>query len=223
MTTSKAKPADRATPTIHKPTTTDAQKVNVTRDTTTAAKQSAGWATAQPFQAAVAVWNKAADDIDANALVLSGLRAQLKLANAKQLVVRRAWSAARKQVYGTLDVQCAGSADDVKAFGFDPIVRVQATLPNATPGPIVTKAGTLSGEVVISWPKGTARHGFLVQTATDAGNPASYSVVIACTKTKLTIDGFTPGAHVFVRVAAVDPSSKTGQTAWTAWVSATAR
>jgi len=171
----------------------------------------------------VAVWNKAADDIDANASVLSGLRAQLKLANAKQSVVRRAWKAARKQVYGTLDVQCAGSADDVKAYGFDPIVRVQAALPNATPGPIVTKAGTLSGEVVVSWPKGTARHGFLVQHATDAANAASYSVVIACTKTKLTIDGFTPGAHVFVRVAAVDPTEKLGQTAWTAWISATAR
>jgi len=221
---SKAKPEDRATPTIHAPTRTDVQKVSVTHAITQSAKQSAGWATAPAVQAAVNAWDKAAADIDANTSVVTGLRSQLRLAEGKQLVLRRAWKAAKKQVLGTLDVQCAGSADDVKAFGFDAFVRVPTGgLSLTPPDPIAVKAGKLSGEVIVSWPKGAAKHGFLVQHTADVANAAIYSAVIACTQAKKTLTGFAPGAHVFVRVAAVDPTEASGQTPWTAWVAATAR
>ena len=221
---SKAKPEDRATPAIHALTRTDAQKVSVTHATTQSAKQSAGWATAPAVQAAVTAWDKAADDIDANTSVIVGLRSQLRLAESKQLVLRRVWTASKKQVLGTLDVQCAGSADDVKAFGFDAFVRVQTGATSLTPpDPIVASAGKLSGELIVSWPKGAAKHGFIVQHTADVANAAVYSAVIVCTRAKKTLTGFAPGAHVFVRVAAVDPTEASGQTPWTAWVAATAR
>jgi hypothetical protein len=223
MAKSKGKPADRATPAIHKSTSTDVQKVDVTREVTQTAKASQGWATAPALQAAVTVWNNAADVIDANRSVITDLGSKLRLAQAKQLVARRAWNAARKQVLGTLDVQCAGSADDVKAFGFDAVVRTTPAGPLAPPDPVVVSPGKLSGEVIVSWPKNATRHGYLVQYATDAANAASYSEVIASTGAKKTLKGLAPGAHVFVHVAAVDPTEASGRSAWTAWVAATAR
>lgn len=37
------------------------------------------------------------------------------------------------------------------------------------------------------------------------------------------LKGMTPGAKVSVRVAAIDPASPTGQSAWSAWVLGNAR
>jgi hypothetical protein len=62
-----------------------------------------------------------------------------------------------------------------------------------------------------------------VQHATDAANPATYSPSLACTKSKFTLTGATSGSSVSFRVAAIDPSSATGQTAWSGWVVGTVR
>ncbi len=73
------------------------------------------------------------------------------------------------------------------------------------------------------WAKGPAGHGFLAQYAADPETPATISAAIACTKPSLALLGMTPGAKLSVRVAAIDPVSPTGQSAWSAWVVGNAR
>jgi len=214
--------ADRARPTIRTATRTDAQKVSVARNVTTSAKQAPGWVTATDLQAATKVWNKAADDMEANASVISGLRLQLSAAETKQIVLRRAWRAGKRQVLGTADVLCAGSADDVKAYGFEVLTHAPGA-PIAPPDTVNTEPGKAPYAVKVTWPKGSGRHGFVLQAATDVSNTATYSAPIPVTGTKYTYKGSISGAVVHFRVAAIDPSEEAGLTAYSAWVAGTTR
>jgi len=219
----KTKVVDKASATIRLATLTDAQKVSVARDVTTSAKHGPGWATAADLQSATVAWNKAADLLESNATQIGQLKLQLHTLETQQLGNRRAWRAAKKQVLGAADVLCAGSADDLKAYGFEVLTRISAGTPVATPDNLTTAPGKAVGQVVVSWLKGGARHGFVVQHGTDVANAASYSAPIPCTTTKYTLSGAPSGSTVYFRVAAIDSSSTTGQSAWSAWVSGTVR
>lgn len=220
----KAKKAvDRAVATVRLATLTDAQKVSVARDVMASAKVAPGWVTAPELQAAFAAWNKAADEIEAQASQIGQLRLALQTLETKQLGSRRSWRAGKKQVLGAVDVLCAGSADDLKAYGFEVLSRTSPGAQIATPDGLKTASGKVLGDVTVSWPKGSARHGFVVQHGTDVANSATYSAPIPCTSRKFTLKGGVSGSIVHFRVAAIDPSSPTGMTAWSAWVSGTVR
>jgi hypothetical protein len=89
---------------------------------------------------------------------------------------------------------------------------------------ITGSPGATAGQATWKWPRGNARHGFLVQHATDVANAATYSPQLACTKTRYTLGGLAPsGSTVSLRVAAVDPHAPTAQSPWSVWVSATVR
>jgi hypothetical protein len=78
--------------------------------------------------------------------------------------------------------------------------------------------GKGSGEVVASWSRGDAIHGFVVQHASDATNVATYAQPIPWTKSRFTLGALATNAVVSFRVAAIDPTSATGISPWTAWV-----
>jgi hypothetical protein len=220
---SKAKPVDRAQPTIKLPTATDSQRVDVARSTTTSMAKSALWGTSPDVQAAAKAWNLSADAIEANAKIIADLHHQLAVAEAKQLANRRDWRACKRQVLSTVSLVCAGSADDVKGFSLEVITYTVAS-PLAAVDGITGSPGAKVGEAAWKWPRGLGRHGFLVQHATDVANVATYSPQLACTKTRYTLGGLAPsGSNVSLRVAAVDPHVPTGQGPWSAWVSATVR
>ena len=223
MAKGKAKPVDRAEPTIKKATGSDAKKVDVAHSTTAAMAKSPLWATAVDVQAAAKAWTQTADDIAANGKVIADLRAQLRVAEAKQQGLRRNYRACRRQVLSTVSLVCAGSADDVKGFNLDVVTRVAGSVLPVVEG-LTGSPGKQVGEATAKWLRGAARHGFLVQHATNASDASTYSASIACTKSKYTLGGAGPsGSTVYFRVAAVDPRSPTGQTPWTAWVAATVR
>src|SRR5436309_2049375 len=94
----KANPVVRVRPGISKPTSTDAQKVDTTRSSTVAMKASTDWQSATDVQTNVTGWNKSADDIEANAKIVTELKDQLKAAVAKQRTLRQKWSVCTKQV-----------------------------------------------------------------------------------------------------------------------------
>ncbi len=217
MSKSKAKQVDQARATIRSATLTDAEMASVARNVTTSAKAAPGWATAPDLQAATTAWTKAADALDANASKIAQLKSQTATLDAQQMGVRRAWRTAKRQVLGAADALCAGSADDLKANGFDVLTRVAPGTPIAPPDSVTVKPGKAIGQVAASWPKGSARHGFVVQHGTDVANPATYATPVPCTATKFTLSGAQTGSNVSFRVAAVDPSSPTNQTAWSAW------
>src|ERR1700722_16457318 len=109
---------DQALPAITKPKDTDVEKVQCTQSMGAAMEACAGWAAAGDVQTAAKAWTGTADAIDANATLISGLRDQLRTAEAKQLTLRRGWRAAASQVLSTINVACNGSVDALKAFGF---------------------------------------------------------------------------------------------------------
>jgi hypothetical protein len=79
------------------------------------------------------------------------------------------------------------------------------------------------GEAVFSWDVGNARHGFIVQHATDVANAATHSANLPSTRATFTLKGGTPSSTVHFRVAAIDPSSETDMGPWSDWVSGLAR
>jgi len=213
---------DRAVATIRKKISTDALKVSVTNQITQAMPQSPNWSAATDVQSAVKTWSAGAAALDANAKVITNLRAQLKAAEAKQLTLRRDWATAKAQVLVNVTVFCGGSADMVKGFNLDVITRTRLGMLPA-PTNLTVNPGKVPGEVASTWDKGLAGHGFLVQHATDPTNAATVSASIPSTKPKFTLGGMPQGANVSIRVAAIDPASPTGMSPWTAWIVGNAR
>jgi hypothetical protein len=220
---SNTKQVDQATPTITQPTNTDAKKVAVAQALVAQMAKSPLWATSPDVQAAAKAWGTSATNLTTNVAAIAALKTQLKVAEAAQLTLRRSWRVAKKQVLSTVDTACAGSADAVKGFSFD-VLEHEMAPPQAAPSGLVGAPGASPGEATIKWSRGSALHGFLVQHATDAANATTYSAVSASTKTRYTLGGLAPsGSAVWVRVAAIDPHAASGQSPWSAWVSATVR
>jgi len=189
---------------------------------TTSMQASSNWAAATDVQGAVKVWNKGADDLEANAKEVAKLRDQLSTAENKQLGLRRDWKAATSQVVSTVNVFCGGSADMVTGFNFD--LRSHAgSSAQGVVGGLTVSTGKQIGEVVAGWVRGTANNGFVVQWATDPGNAATYSALTPWTKRKYTLGGAPSGSTVHFRVAAVDSTQKSGIGPWSAWASGTVR
>jgi hypothetical protein len=119
-------------------------------------------------------------------------------------------------------VLCNGSAEKVTGLALDVETRARLGALGA-PADLAVNPGAGSGEVAASWLRGNARHGFVVQHATDAANPATYAPPMPWTKTRFTLGGLAPNATVSFRVAAIDPTSATGASPWSAWVVGNAR
>lgn len=213
----KKPPVDRAEATIKRSTRTDGEKVSVTHEIAQAMPSSPLWANAAALQAAVKAWDGTATSIDAQAKVVAGLRVQLKNAMATLASLRRDWQAAKATVLSNATVVGGGSADDVKGLSLDVMSHARLGALSAPAG-LAVAPGKVPGDITASWERGVARHGFLVQHASDPNAPATISAPVACTKQKLALTGMPVGASLSFRVAAIDPASPTGQTPWSAWV-----
>ncbi len=222
MSKTKSQAADQATATIARSTKTDVLKVTVTHEIAAAMPQSSLWATSPALQTAVKAWDGDATAIDAQAKVVSGLRAQLKTAVAMQASLRRNWQVSKTQVLSIATGICGGSADQVKTLNLDVVSHARHGLLPAPTGLTVTP-GSLNGVVQAVWTRGLGSHGFLVQHATNPADPTTYSASIACTKHKLVLSGMPAGAALSFRVAAIDPAAASGQSPWSSWVVGNAR
>jgi hypothetical protein len=218
----KAPHVVRAAPRLKKGKKTDTNMVSVTRSQTATMQKSPDWASATAVQTSVASWKQGRRRDRGQRQVIAALLDQHKTAVAKQRVLRMQWSSAARQVVTDVNTCCDGAAEKVQGFGFDLATHTILAVLDA-PANLVSSIGKQPGEAVITWDKGSANHGFLVQHATDVATPATYSGSIASTKPKYTISGATSGSVVHVRVAAIDPRSATGQSPWSAWIAATVR
>jgi hypothetical protein len=216
----KASHVDRAMPAIRKPRRTDADKLTLTRSMSDTIKASPEWGAAIDVQAATNGWNTAADAIDAQAKMVASLEDQLNTAVSHLGVLRRDWQAATKHLTSTVNVFCKGSVNRVKAFGFDVVTRGTRT-PLVAPSDLAATKGKTLGAVNASWSRGSARNGFVVQHAMDPANPATYSAFVPCTKPRYTLEGAPSGSLVYLRVAAVDPTEKSGLGPWSEWTGGT--
>ena len=218
----KAKPVDRAVPVMRKPKRSDAMKVAAASTTVTAMQGSSLWNSNPALQASANAWNAAATTLGSNATVIADLRSKLATALAAQRGYRRDWTDALKHVLASAAVVTQGSADQVHELGLD--VRTHATPGGLVPAPtgLAALPTKVVGEVVVGWDLGSAKHGFIVQHATDVANATTISDSIPCTKRKFKLSGLASGNMVHVRVAAIDPASSSGQSPWSDWVAAQA-
>jgi hypothetical protein len=219
----KVKPVAKATPVIRKPKGTDGEKISVTRGITSTMQKAPQWNASPDLQAAATAWNTAADVVENNAKVITAARNALAALEATQRAARQDWKLATRKMTATVAVVSEGSPDTVHLLGFDVFTHVAAIAQEAAPSGLVSQPGSAPGEAVISWQKGTARHGFLVQRATDPANAGTYSAAIPCTRTKYVDQGEKSATVVYFRVAAIDPTKATGLSPWSDWVSCTVR
>ena len=185
-------------------------------------KQSPDWASATAVQTAVTAWSKAADALGAGASGIANLRAQLKTAEAAQAALRRDWDTARMGVTTAVTVFAGGSAETVLGFNLDVVTHARIG-PLGAPIDLTVNPGKDPGQIQAAWANGVAVHGFVAQHATDPNTAATISAGIPCTKPKLLVSGLTSGASLSFRVAAIDPTSATGMSPWSAWVVGNAR
>jgi hypothetical protein len=212
--------APRVKPSLGKPRGTSAEMAATTVSTVAAMKASPDWAAATDVQTAVARWSSSASDVAANAAVIAQLKDQLAVAVAHQQTLENTWSVCTAQVLTSVDAYCANSPVKIQGFGLVAVSKTVRGLLGA-PSNVGTLPGPLPGEVRCEWDRGLADHGFVLQHATDTGNPATYSPSIPCTKVKYTLAASPSGAVVHFRVAAIDPHAATGQSPWSGWVSGT--
>jgi hypothetical protein len=208
--------------TIKRSTRTDAEKVTVTSEISQAMQSSPDWSASPALQAVVKTWSVAATSIDTQVKMAAGLRAQLKNAMATLGSLRCDWQVAKEQVTSTATSVCAGSPDRVKALNLDVVVYARIGALGAPVG-LAAVPGTGNGQVDLTWTKGDAIHGWLVQYATDPATPASFSATTPSTKRKITLSGLPHGVNLSFRIAAIDPASATGMSPWSAWITATVR
>jgi hypothetical protein len=219
MSKTKASSVKRAKPLVRKPKS-DVAAVTMTRSKTTAMKGSSLWAQSPDLQAANTAWNKAADAMEKNAKDILDLRTQLSVLETAQVGLRHEWDAATEHMTGVVSVASQGDPALVLELGYDVRTRTLAGS-IAAPEGLQAALGKAVGEARFTWIRGDARHGFIVQHASDVANQATYSVPAVTTRVKYTLKGAT--APVYFRVAAIDPSSPTGQSPWSAWVAGTVR
>jgi len=219
---SKVKPAELAKPFLKASKNTDVEKIHVTRATTTSMQGAPAWSTTPALQSANAVWNQKADALEANAKSITDLKSKLKTAIADQRVIRRDWTVATQHMIATVAIQCMGSAEEAQALGFDVVSRTSAG-PLPPPEGLATAPGKALGTAVFEWKRGSARHGFIVQSAADVANPATYSAPVPCTRSKYTLKGAQSLSVVHFRVAAIDPIVEAGHSEWSTWVAGTVR
>jgi len=218
----KAKLAPRAKPATPKPRNTTVDKVSLTRSLTTSMQSSSHWAAAAELQSSVTSWNQAANALEANAALIAHLHDQLVQAQLTQRVNLQNWAAGAKHVFSNVDILAGGDVDTLQSLGFSPVVRGAPVAP-PVPDHITSALGKLPGQAVVKWDPGVkVRHGFVVQHGTDVASAAA-TVPVVSTKRRYVITGASSASVVQFRVAAIDSSSPTGQTAWSPWVAVTVR
>jgi hypothetical protein len=117
-----------------------------------------------------------------------------------------------------ISIHAAGSEALIKAYAMGVAEKLGSPLEKVPEDPKGLKV-IVAGEANWTWTTHRGNHGYSVQWATDASNPATYSPPIHCTKGRFQLTGQTPGATLHLRLAALDSRLPNGQTTWTAWVS----
>jgi hypothetical protein len=218
----KRPPVDRATPVLHQPKKTDHEKVSTTRTMTKVMQSASEWPSAPGVQQAVGVWNQDADALEANGKTVADLRTALRTAEGRQRALRRNWLASTRQVTASVSVFANGLIDRVHAFNFDVQGRT-APAPLPAPDPPTTEQTREYGEILVSWSKGSAKNGFVIQHASDPKDATTYSPYVPCTKPSFALRGLSPKAQVHFRIAAIDPTSDIGIGPWSNWSLGSAR
>ena len=217
-------PVDRATATLTQPMDTDAQKITVTSSAVVGIQASTNYAGATPeLKTSVENWGKLGVALDTNGKANDKLRKALIAGESKQRKLRSQWGIGKRQVLTNLTAFCDGDVAMMGTFSVEVLTHTPGTHAlAAAPEGIVTSLGKGLGQSVCQWKRGKDK-AWVVQWATDAANPATYSQQIAWSKKRYTLSGQTSGAHVFFRVAVQDSSVPEGHGTWSTWISASVR
>jgi hypothetical protein len=216
----RRKIADRAVPCLTEPSKTPVEKVAAAHIHIAALKNSPDWAASTEVQAATAAWSTETDNLAACNATIADLETKLATARTNQLALLRRWDVRRRGVLNAVNATCDGSKDMVQGFGLGVLGRTPPPLA-VVPAGLRGKRSKTVGTATAAWNTQRGNHGFLVQYTTNPANPEAFSAPIASSKGKFELTGQTPGATIYFRVLALDPSLPTGQTDYTSWVAVT--
>jgi hypothetical protein len=172
---------------------------------------------APEIDAAVKLWaDEQKNLVAANQTVADADAAAAKARTLRATIMRR-WRGRAQGCINAVGVFADGSEAVIKEFFLDLAERHDAplaTMPQDVHNVQIDHSGAACG----AWKTVKANRGFMVQYATNAADPATYSAPTFFTKGKLRLDGQTPGATIHLRVAACDSRLPGGVTAYTPWV-----
>jgi hypothetical protein len=210
---------DHAASRIPEAMDTPEEKVTAATTHIGAAKTSPSYGTATDVQKAHADWETENNNLDTCNKLIADLDSKLTQARNNRGSILRRWEVRRRAALNAVDAFCDGSKDMVKSFGYA-VVAPNASPVADIPSGLVDKHSAVNGTAKVAWDKPAYNHGFMVQTASDPSNQATLSAAVHWTRCNFSVTGQTPGALVYIRVAALDVRLPSGQTAYSPWCAA---
>ncbi len=208
---------DRATPQITEPN--EAAETLVTTANTAIGNINASPALAGAGDVVTTVKNWAAANaaLDANNKAKAAAQLQLDAAIAAEGPLVRRWGARKRAVLSAIEIAGDGSAELVAAFNVT-VEQRQAAPVAAVPVNLRPMKVLKSANASVRWDPTPGANGYMLQHATSPNDPTTYSPQIHVSAAKFRLGAQTPGATIYFRVLALDPSPPLGQTGFTAWV-----
>jgi hypothetical protein len=210
-------PVDRATPQITEPMATPEEMVSTGNDTINKIKASSNYANAPEVQNAVTAWQTTVSALDTNNKAKEQARAQLDQAETAEPALVRRYHVRRNGVLTAIAAFADGSKQIVQSFG--------TAVGERKPAPVATVPANVRpmirkrlGVASVRWDPTPGASGYLLQHCTNPADATTYAAPISLTQARYHLTGQTPGATVYFRVLACDPSLPNGQSAYTAWL-----
>lgn len=200
--------------------TTIPEMVSLAHAQITAIYNSPDIGVATEVKASADAWAIENDNLEAIHKNVQDLINQLALARASEAGALRRWKARKRGTVAAVTTFCDGSKDQILSFNFAVAGRTPYPLATVVQGLQGKRSNTVNTATVV-WKTTRGNQGFMVQYATDAADPATYSAPISSSKGTFVLTGQTPGATLYFRVLALDARLPTGQTDYTPWVAVT--
>ena len=162
-------------------------------------------------------WNVENGNLNTANLSVAQCEAALVTARSTQATVARRWLGRARGCLNAINVYADGSKDAVTSFSVGVAVRVESpleTVPTNLLGVRSKTAGTASWK----WKTHKGNHGYMVQHCTSTADATTISVPVFSSAGKFALLGQTPGATLYLRVAACDSRLPAKQTDYTGWV-----
>jgi hypothetical protein len=218
MTTKASSATDHAVAHIAEPMVTPEQMVTVGSKYTAGIAKSPNLASAPDVKTANDAWTTENGNLTTANQTVAQCEAALATARSNQAAVVRRWQARCRGCLNAINVYADGSKDLVASFSVGVAERTASpleTVPTGLEGVRSKTAGTASWK----WKTHKGNHGYMVQHCTNPSDPTTFSVPVYASAGKLSLSGLTPGATVYLRVAACDPRLPARQTDYTVWIS----
>lgn len=191
--------------------------VGVTRRQAAKMEQHPDYGTTPTVSTANEKWKQTADGIEVKAKTIVGLLASLDQARGDMAVLCRTWFIDKDNVVAAINTESNGSKDRIVSWGLV-IGERSPSESHGAPEDLRPLINDIHGQAAVEWTRDSHVPTYLLQWAIDKDNPATFSDIIACTKSLYRLDGQKSGTTIYFRMQAVDRTEASGRSEWGVWV-----